>query len=148
MKKRMVEHHVKYKELHGVDETVWMTQSEHKTLHNRLRREGKCNIPVDELRRISNLAYGRTERGRSVRTKIRTSGKSRAHSKEYNNHTEVKKRMYEYNKKNRYIFEFSEILGLNTRLVETITYNKKTGAVGICSFFRRVYYKRPSIDGV
>lgn len=135
MKKRMVEHHIKYKELHGVDETVWMTQSEHKTLHNRLRREGECNIPVDELRRISNRAYARTERGASLIKKNRTSEKGRAKTKEYN-------------KTNKYIFEFSEILGLNTKLVETVTYNKKTGSVSICSFFRMVYCKRPSVNGV
>ena len=148
MKKRMVEHHVKYKELHGVDETVWVTQSEHKTLLNRLRREGKCNIPVDELRRISNLAYARTERGASLIKKNRTSEKGRAKTKEYNNRPDVKKNIYEYNKKNRYIFEFSEALMPNVRLVETITYNKKTGTVGICSFFKGIYCKLLFVGGV
>ena len=50
----LVRHHVKYKEIHGVDVVVLMEQSEHKKLHNRLRREGKCNIPVSELKKISD----------------------------------------------------------------------------------------------
>lgn len=58
----MVEHHMKYKEIHGVDETVWMTQSEHQKLHARLRKEEKCDIPSKELRRISIAAAGRTEK--------------------------------------------------------------------------------------
>lgn len=53
----LVEHHVKYKELHGYDETVWMIRSEHKILHNRLRLEGKCTI---DLNKISDNAYNRT----------------------------------------------------------------------------------------
>jgi hypothetical protein len=34
---QLIEHHVKYKEIHGVDETIWMTRSEHLLLHARLR---------------------------------------------------------------------------------------------------------------
>lgn len=45
----LVEHHVKYKELHGVDETVWLTFGEHEKLHRRLRKQGKCNVPAKEL---------------------------------------------------------------------------------------------------
>ena len=50
----LVEHHVKYKELHGEDETVWMTHGEHKALHNKLRRNDICVIPVKDLRKITN----------------------------------------------------------------------------------------------
>jgi len=55
-KRKLIEHHIKYKEIHGVDETVWMTVSDHRKLHNRLRREGKCKIPIDELRGIAKKA--------------------------------------------------------------------------------------------
>lgn len=51
-----VNHHVKYKEIHGVDEIVIMDKGEHGRLHTRLRREGKCNIPPKELARISMKA--------------------------------------------------------------------------------------------
>jgi len=62
---QMVEHHVKYLELHGVDETEWMTRSEHQKLHRRLRKEGKCNIPSEELRKIAVAANGRTDKSKS-----------------------------------------------------------------------------------
>lgn len=55
----LVYHHTKYKEIHGVDEGKFLTVSEHRLLHRRLRKEGKCNVPVPELSRISNSAYKR-----------------------------------------------------------------------------------------
>jgi hypothetical protein len=55
----MVHHHIKYKEIHGVDEVVLMDKGEHCRLHRRLRREGRCNIPPKELSRISCAANGR-----------------------------------------------------------------------------------------
>lgn len=58
----LVEHHTKYREIHGEDKTVFITNSEHVMLHRRLRREGKCNIPVKDLAKISNNAYKRTEK--------------------------------------------------------------------------------------
>ena len=61
---RLIQHHKKYKEIHGVDEIVMMTRSEHSKLHIRLRREGKCNVPVDELKKISGAARGRTEQSK------------------------------------------------------------------------------------
>ena len=54
-----VNHHIKYKEIHGVDEVVLMDKSEHRRLHARLRREGKCNISSDILRIISSKAKWR-----------------------------------------------------------------------------------------
>lgn len=61
---KCVHHHVKYKEIHGVDEIVLMTTSEHRLLHNRLRREGICKIPPDELEIISHHARSRSEYGK------------------------------------------------------------------------------------
>ena len=52
-------HHTKYKEIHSVDEVVLLTHSEHRRLHNRLRREGKCNIPPSKLLKISSAAVRR-----------------------------------------------------------------------------------------
>ncbi len=42
----LVEHHIKYKEIHGVDETIWVEKGEHNKLHKRLKKEGGWNIPV------------------------------------------------------------------------------------------------------
>ncbi len=58
----LVEHHIKYKEIHGVDETVWMEIGEHISLHKRLRKENKCKIPVDILNNISKKANQRTNK--------------------------------------------------------------------------------------
>ena len=60
--KRGVYHHTKYMEIHGVDEIVFMSMSEHNKLHNRLRREGKCNIPPDMLYKVSRAARDRLAR--------------------------------------------------------------------------------------
>lgn len=59
---KLIEHHTKYKEIHGKDETIFMTLSEHQKLHIRLRKEGKCNIPSDKLNKISTRAHQRTEK--------------------------------------------------------------------------------------
>lgn len=59
---RLVEHHTKYIELHGEDETVFITHTEHVRLHKKLRREGKCKIHSKILRRISSAALKRTEK--------------------------------------------------------------------------------------
>ena len=67
----MVEHHIKYKEIHGVDETIMMTRSEHKKVHIRLRDEGKCNIPVEELAIISIAAHGRTSKVKEYQRKYK-----------------------------------------------------------------------------
>jgi len=61
----LIEHHVKYKEIHGYDETIWMTWSEHTKLHRRLRNEGGCNITPDKLKKISNAAYSRTNKAKA-----------------------------------------------------------------------------------
>ena len=55
----LVRHHIKYKEIHGVDEVVLMTRSEHFKLHRRLRDTGKCTIPSDDLCKISIAAAKR-----------------------------------------------------------------------------------------
>lgn len=102
-KNKLIEHHVKYKEIHGHDETVWMTQSEHKKLHIRLRNEGKCNVPVDELRIIAISAHGRTNRCKKIKRK--------------------------YELKNRCHKSFTKALVPNIEFRELIRYNRKTGNI-------------------
>ena len=111
---KLIEHHVKYKELHGYDETVWMTRSEHRKLHHRLRKEGECNVPVDELHRIAMAAHGRTKKKKEWKSKY----------------------MKEYSKRHIQSFDFFEYTGPNTRLHEIIGYNHKTGTVSYSSRFR------------
>lgn len=110
----LVEHHTKYQELHGEDKTVWMTQSDHLKLHNRLRSEGQCNVPVDELHKISLRAHQRTEKSLKYH---------RRHKKEYR-------------KQNMQFLDFIETVGINAQLVERIEYNHKTGFVSYTARFR------------
>lgn len=67
------EHHTHYKEIDGFDRTVLMTRSEHTKLHKKLRREGKCNIPPRELKRITNAAHNRTDKTKKYQREYRTS---------------------------------------------------------------------------
>ncbi len=108
----LVEHHTKYKEIHGIDETVWMPKGEHYKLHNRLRKEGKCNIPVKELERISCLAQKRTIKG-----KVRTA-------------------KYE---KNRVCRAFVITLTTNIRLCIWIKFNINANSICINSSFQGRY---------
>jgi hypothetical protein len=136
---KMVEHHIKYKEIHGYDETVWMTDSEHKKLHNRLRRDGKCNIPVDELRKISKTAYARTKKGKKVNKDYKNSERGKESNNKYE-HSDKKTETYrKYNLINIQYINFNETLEPNTELHERIRYNNKTGTVSYTTGFRGMH---------
>jgi len=66
---KLIHHHTKYKEIHGVDEVVLLTPSEHRKLHNKLRKEGKCNVPAQNLKKISKSANARRISGDGGRTR-------------------------------------------------------------------------------
>lgn len=55
-----ITHHVKYEEIHGVDETVQIPLDVHQKLHRQLREEGNCNISPTELKKISTAASNRS----------------------------------------------------------------------------------------
>ena len=121
----IVEHHVKYKELHGYDETIWMTQSEHTNLHIRLRKEGKCNISSQKLNKIAMAAHNRTKKER-IRTKTRIRQK-------YNN--------------NNQIIDFYETPGRNTEFHERIVYNHVNGTINYCGRYRgKTGHKLPIVN--
>lgn len=84
-----------------MDETVFMTMSEHKKLHLRLRKEGKCQVPVAQLTKISMAAHKRTQKGK-------------LHDEEYFRNTIDE-------------IEFTEHLMPCVRFHETLKYNNKTG---------------------
>jgi len=104
----LVEHHTHYKEIHGFDRTVWMTMSEHVKLHNRLRKESKCKVPVSELTKISVSAFSRTKKRKHYRSV--------------------------YQKKNISAHDFCETMMPNVLHREYIEYNLTTGSV--CCTFR------------
>lgn len=64
---KLMQHHVKYKEIHGYDEIVIMGYSEHRKLHNKLRREGRCKSPVELLHKVTKTAYARSPKGMQLR---------------------------------------------------------------------------------
>jgi len=115
----IVQHHVKYKEIHGKDEIVLLTKGAHRALHNRLRREGRCNIPSDILAKISDKARGRT-----------------LHAKQY---------LKNYRLNNEYEFSFLESVYPDIQLYEKIRYNRKIGTVSFRTGFaqfrgQKLYY--------
>lgn len=118
----LIEHHTKYKEIHGVDESLWMTHSEHRNLHNRLRREGKCNIDPEELKRISLMATGRTD-------------KRKKYMEEYTKTEKFRGPKSEYCKANIMRITFSDTLTLNVILREEIAYNIATNTLTVSSGF-------------
>ena len=119
---KLIEHHTRYKEIHGVDEFSWMTPSEHRNLHNRLRKEGKCNIPPDELKKISLVATRRTKRHKEAVIEHRKS--------EY-----AKKYKSEYCKTYILRIAANTTLARNVRFHEEIAYNIKTDTLTISSGF-------------
>jgi len=60
----LVEHHIKYKEIHGEDKTVWMEIGDHRRLHYLLRQEGKCNLPAELLNKMTSSAHQRAKKQR------------------------------------------------------------------------------------
>ena len=112
----MVAHHVKYEELHGVDEVVMMEKGAHRQLHNRLRQERKCNVSADTLRKISTTARNRSEYSKS--------GK------------------YDYHKRSMQPIYFNETLMPNVGFQESIRYNQFTGCVTCTSLFRGYHGKK------
>ena len=101
----MVQHHIKYREIHGCDKVVLMEKGEHRRLHNRLRKEGKCNIPTNELNKISIAAKNRTVNAKS------------------------------YQRNNIKIINFDEMVCTNIRHREQIRYNSLTGCITVSSGF-------------
>jgi len=129
-----IQHHVKYEELHGVDEIVWMTNGDHQKLHNRLRRENRCDVLPDDLHKISTIAHRRTDRYKNAK-------KTYAHSESGRNV------LLNYKNNNIKRIDFNESMGTNIRLSEDIRYNTASGAVCYYADFRGDNgFKLPVID--
>ena len=131
----LIEHHTKYKEIHGVDETVWLTDSEHKKLHKKLRKEGTCNVSVDVLRKISKSAYTRTEKGKKTLKDYRNSEQGKATKSKYNQSNKQKETRKKYHKNHLQQFNFYKACGEGVQLYERIGYNNKTGVSAYHSRF-------------
>lgn len=118
----MIEHHTHYKELHGFDKTVWMTWSEHRNLHIRLRKEGKCNVSSDKLKKIAKAAHKRTDKSKKQDKDYRKTGEGIDFYRKY--------------QKNYYYIDFSDTPEPHTQFKERIIYNYATGTVTYHADFR------------
>jgi len=149
MSEELIEHHIKYKELHGVDETIFLSRREHKKLHIMLRQKGKCNISVAELKKISNAAHERTEKTKEKRRVYQTTPKSKIYQREYwksdqGKTIQVKYRNSElgcatnrtYRSEVFKFIDFDDMVGTNVRLRERLTINVLTGSVYYFSRFQ------------
>lgn len=121
---RLLEHHEEYLEIHGQDKTKWMTYGEHKRLHVRLRKEGKCNVPVNVLQKIASKACSRTNK--CIQKKIKYRIINKQHEINYST---------KYMQNNTQSIKFTTPMGLNVRLREILVYNFKTGNIVILSAF-------------
>ena len=122
----LIEHHTKYKEIHGIDETKWMTTSEHRNLHNRLRREEKCDIPSEELAKISRMAVGRTKKRKEQMIE---------YAKKHYQKEVVRQYHIDYDKTYTRRIMFVDTLARNIRLYEEFSYNSKTNVLTVSSGF-------------
>ena len=113
----MVQHHEKYEEIHGEDKIVMMDADEHRKLHTRLRKEGKCTIPAKELQAISQAAYARTDKGIETHRRCKRKQSLIMDSKEN-------------------CLQFYETVKTNVMIVEKIRFNPNTGAIWYFSCFR------------
>lgn len=151
----MVEHHTHYKEIHGYDKTVWMTKSEHSKLHMKLRKSGKCNVPSNELRKISMAASSRTDKEKKymksyhksdkckkARTKYLQSNRGIKTVAAYNKSDNCKISKAAYAPKNIQSFIFYTTHGLNVREYEKIVYNNSIGTVCISVYFSATNSKK------
>jgi len=144
----LVEHHIKYKEIHGVDETVWIELGEHQRLHHGLRKEGKCNIPVDILRRVSNAAQKRTKKAKEYYKKYRQRDDAKAVQKLYRETSKSKEYHKEYFQKSKKTLKLScTAMMNNVNLVEQLQLNVYTGHIYIHSFFCGGHGKKLLIVG-
>lgn len=108
--KKLIQHHIKYKEIHGEDVIVWLTYSEHRALHNKLRNEKKCNILPEKLNKISQKAHQRTNRR--------------------------KKSVKLYRDKHIKQIIFEDCIGKNVEIMEEIRYIDTTGSISYFSHFK------------
>ena len=115
----LIHHHKSY----NPEIIVMVCRSCHQLLHKKLRASGKCNVPADELRRISNnskhrlkriIKYSKTERGKKV------------HNRATKKYAEVH---------NRFNWFFYEKMMSHVQLRELITIYDRGRIVGFSSGF-------------
>lgn len=135
----LVAHHVKYKEIHGIDEIIWLTPSEHKKLHIKLSKTEGYIKPSKE---IIIKAKNRASQNRPYRLKYRQSER-------------CKEKRQHYIHDHIFTLHFTENMGYKLRLMESIVYNTNTGDIMVTSCFystkitvKRIYEHESIISDV
>lgn len=121
----LVQHHIKYKEIHGADEIVLMDKGKHDALHKKLRKDGCCSIPAEELNKISKRAHGRSDLGKATKAMWRK-GEGKASRKKTDNR---------YRCKHVQRIVFHTQVDLYISLYELFKYNTMNGNVYFSSGF-------------
>jgi len=143
----MVEHHTHYKEIHGYDKTVWITRSEHTKLHQRLRKNGDCNIPADKLKTIALAASGRTDKHKENIAKYQAEYKYKQKKIEYEGNPKRIKYKRDYRLKNIWEKQYRTYMMPNITLKETIGYNIATNHISVSSGFYGTH-KKPLVINI
>ena len=139
---QMVEHHTHYREIHGYDKTVWMTRSEHFKLHQRLRKNGECNVPVDELSVVAMAAHNRTDKSKKNTAKYQAGYKYKQKRIEYEGSPERIKYKRGYHLKNIWEKHHWTYMIPYVTLKETIGYNIATNHLSVSSGFYGTHKKK------
>lgn len=138
----MIEHHIKYKEFHGYDETIWITWSEHKKInHRKLFPE----VNVEELKIISNAANKRTSKNKIKQLEYYKNNINfyKNYRKKWSkNNKEKKSKYYKDDKRNIKHINFDETLMTNVKLREFIGYNNRTNNILISCGFEGKHSKK------
>lgn len=139
---RMVEHHICYKEIHGYDKTVWMSNSEHIRLHQRLRKNSECNIPADELKTIAMAASARTDKQKEKKAKYQAGYNYKQKNSEYEYSPERIKYKRDYCLKNTFEKNYWTYMMPYISLKENIGYNIATNHISVSSGFYGSHKKK------
>ena len=136
----LIEHHTKYKEIDGVDETIWVTHKQHRDIHRQWRNEGRV-IPTE----VCRAAAGRTEKCKMYIRKYQQRTDVKERTRNLRHKPERMEVFRKYIKENRQKIGFSERMMNNVHLVEQLQYNKKTGSLVYSSWFyaasgKQLYY--------
>lgn len=139
---QMVEHHTHYREIHGYDKTVWMTRSEHAKLHQRLRKNGECNVPADKLSVVAMAASGRTDKSKENTAKYQAECKYKQKKIEYEGSPKRIKYKRDYRLKNIWEKHHWTYMMSYVTLKETIGYNIATNHISVSSGFYGSHKKK------
>lgn len=122
---------------------------EHMKLHQRLRKENKCNIDKETLKKTSIKAYKITKKGIDYKKQYQKSDKYLAWRRKHRQQPHIQQSQRKYSQCNKAKLArknyakkairkkyFTKTLVKNVQLNEVITYNLSTDNISVTSGFR------------